>query len=52
MTQVVYLNRVEVILAPYQIPLLIASFKPLLIHQLTGLRGSVVVRLISTLIRH
>jgi len=52
LTQVVHLDEVEVILAPYQIRPLIGPFKPLLIHLPTGLGGRVVAGLISTLIRH
>ena len=52
MTQVVHLDEVEVILAPYQIRLLIGPFKPLLIHLSTALGRSIVTGLISTLIRH
>ena len=52
MTQVVHLDKVEVILAPYQIRPLIGPFKPLLINLLRVLGDSVVASLISTLIHH
>jgi len=52
MTQVVHLDEVEVILAPYQMCRLIGPFKPLLIHLPTTLGGSVVVGLINMWIRH
>jgi len=52
MTQVVHLDKVEVILALYQIHPLIGPLKPLLIHLPTALGGSVVAGLISTLIHH
>jgi len=52
MTLVVYLDEVEVILAPYQICPLICTFKPLLIHLPTGLGSRVVAGRISSLIRH
>ena len=50
MTQVVHLDEVEVLLAPYLIRPLIGPFKPLLIHRSTALGGSIVADLISTLI--
>jgi len=51
MTQVVPLDKVEVIRAPHQIRLLIGLFNHVWIHLLMALGGSVVVGLISTLIR-
>jgi len=52
MTQVVHLDEVEVILAPYLFRLLIGPFKPLLIHLPTALGGSVMAGPISILICH
>jgi len=51
-TQVVHLDKVEVVRAPYQIRPLMGSFNPLFISLSTALSGSARAGFFSTLIRH
>ena len=48
-TQVVYLDEVEVVLAPYQILPLIRPFKPLLIRLPTAFSSGIVTGVFRTL---